>query len=88
MGRDAKSVVRLTADERAVPDALVKHRVWRGRRCGERGGPTGPHCKPKSPLGSRLAMLRGGRPTGRSPHRTPESNSRDSNQPANPSYKN
>ena len=38
MGRDAKSVVRLTADERAVLDALVKHRVWRGRRCGERGG--------------------------------------------------
>ena len=47
--------------------------------------PTGPHCKPKSPLGSRLAMLSGGRPAGSSPHRTPESNSSDSNQPANPS---
>ena len=50
--------------------------------------PTGPHCKPKSQLGSRLATLSGGRPTGSSPHRTPESNSSDSNQPANPSYKN
>ena len=50
--------------------------------------PTGPHCKPKSPLGSRLAMLSAGRPTGSSPHRTPESNASDSTQPANPSYKN
>ena len=38
MGRDAKSVVRLTADERAVLDALVKAprvaraKVWRARR--------------------------------------------------------
>ena len=38
MGRDAKSVVRLTADERAVLDALVKAprvaraKMWRARR--------------------------------------------------------